>query len=536
MNFNKTLIGAILGLVSDLWAFADWPMQGHDPAQTNCQTEGLGGMDSAPYLKWSWTHPFGARCGHQPIVGDIDGDGKGEILVLFNETGMWDPPQDTFLYCFNGENGLIKWKYKLTSGKEESFQPQGPVLADLDGDGLKEIIFTRWFSPRLVAMNGEDMSILWASSKRPEFVFPIDVEGDGQPEIMVQSLDSLHLLEGSTGNPRWGRALPGPSLDNRVSAGDMDGDGDEDIVFTDIDGGPPYIYIYDGPSGTLLISQRLWEIASSEVNYSPIVLADLDGDGALEAVLNTSTTDFPGRSTVRAFKWNTVSDSIILLWATEGNIGDYVNPTTTAVGDLDGDGALEIAVGWPDGLSVVVLNGRTGSVIGHGSGSRGIIGPVDEDPNLDLLNLCPDLYYWELGCIDRIDPWVEKWCYWYHGVLIRHFSLADVDGDGINEIVLGGERIMVLERDSTTNLKENTGLPEPVPRIRYSASGDFLYLPQNSVEAVMEIYDVMGYLRWKAGVHEELTPIPSLPGGTYMIFVKTQEKRHSLLYVRTKRS
>jgi hypothetical protein len=133
MYFNKTRIGAkglvILGLVSGLWGFADWPMFGHDPQQTNCQLEGLGCMDTAPYVKWIWANPYGKNAECPPVTGDLDGDGANEIVATFRG--------DSMLYAFKGENGSYLWTRKMPS-----WIPgwHSPAVGDIDGDGLQEIV------------------------------------------------------------------------------------------------------------------------------------------------------------------------------------------------------------------------------------------------------------------------------------------------------------------------------------------------------------------------------------------------------------
>jgi outer membrane protein assembly factor BamB len=74
-----------------------------------------------------WNHrTFNIRVDSSVAVGDVDGDGRREVLYGDGK-GMF--------YCL-GENGEERWCFK-TGGWIES----APVLRDVDGDGKTEILF-----------------------------------------------------------------------------------------------------------------------------------------------------------------------------------------------------------------------------------------------------------------------------------------------------------------------------------------------------------------------------------------------------------
>ncbi|MCE1199330.1 MAG: VCBS repeat-containing protein, partial [Marinilabiliales bacterium] len=63
-----------------------------------------------------------------PAVGDVDGDGKAEIVA---------PTNAGVVYCLD-ESGKLKWKNDL---KDYLYDFGGAVLSDIDGDGHLESLF-----------------------------------------------------------------------------------------------------------------------------------------------------------------------------------------------------------------------------------------------------------------------------------------------------------------------------------------------------------------------------------------------------------
>ena len=113
-----------------------------------------------------------------------------------------------------------------------------------------------------------------------------------------------------------------------------------------------------------------------------LTLGDLDGDGDLDVVVANSSTD----------------NVSVLLNSGDGRFGDAENiaagdfPISVVGGDLDGDGDLDLVVANFNDLSVSVLlnsgDGRFGSAEAHGVGGKPrsvTVGEVDGDGDLDLV-------------------------------------------------------------------------------------------------------------------------------------------------------
>jgi hypothetical protein len=117
-----------------------------------------------------------------PVIGDVDGDGAPEIIVGLRMVGY---PYECALFILSG-TGEIKRSIKFPADFIST-----PVLADLDGDSIPEIIVQEesklnvWrgdgsvFPGWPVVFQGNSYWLGWSS--------PVvgDVDGDGLPDIVV---------------------------------------------------------------------------------------------------------------------------------------------------------------------------------------------------------------------------------------------------------------------------------------------------------------------------------------------------------------
>lgn len=139
-----------------------------------------------------WTHPLNDVVYHGTAVGDLDGDGKPELIIgSYNDT----------LYCLNGENGTVQWKYSAG----EYFAASGPaVIADLDGDGECEVIYSAWYKMMVLDKNG---TLKWEYNMPNyglSFRGPVvaDVTNDSYKDIIFgTSKGNLIGISGNGGTP-----------------------------------------------------------------------------------------------------------------------------------------------------------------------------------------------------------------------------------------------------------------------------------------------------------------------------------------------
>jgi len=172
----------------------------------------------------------------------------------------------------------------------------------------------------------------------------------------------LFLLRGAAAADRFGATL--------AAAGDVDGDGVGDLVVgaphADV-GGPSTgtVSVYSGQGGALLL-QLHGDSPGARLGAAVVGLGDLDGDGHADLALGAPMGDPPAGS-VRLVSGGTGA----LLWTRAGVApGDSFGASLAALEDANGDGVPEILVGAPfddgDGWNagaVYLLSGRDGTTL-----------------------------------------------------------------------------------------------------------------------------------------------------------------------------
>ena len=270
----------------------------------------------------------GAGVTQEIDIADIDGDGDGDILAARND-------------------GFVNWIERNANalGGVASFNVSANHsidTGDLDGDGDGDFAVVRndgqvnWLEH-----NGGNITSNFQTNiggSNPQAMAVGDLDGDGNGDIVAGQPGGLLTWTERNGNSLTG-IFTGFNVSPAVALeiGDMDGDADGDIVIGRADG----FLTYAERSGNNITSG----IAAPSTNMgsiSDLALGDADGDGLDEIIVaQAGNNGF-------LFVVNQNGSGLSAIASTQVT-GANNAITSLDVGDLDGDGLLDVVVGRDDG-------------------------------------------------------------------------------------------------------------------------------------------------------------------------------------------
>lgn len=404
-----------------------------------------------------------------PAVADFNGDDKKEIVAA----GV-----DGKVYVIDGATYDVMWEKQMAnyfpvgitpgycnttfniSGESSTYIQSGVTVGDLNRDGKLEIV----------------VATAALGSSKVGALFVLTYVGGGKQFALMSGWPRFSCDE--LGHPD-NFSLPDGFPDGFISTpavGDLDGNGDLEIAIGGLDR-RLHAWHHTGQkvAGWPIDRNRnYWRDA-----YSSPALADIDRDGLPEVIIGTNDYPIPG------------CPNPYQLYAINGD-GSFVPgfPVLTfqniasspAIGDIDGDGWLDIVVGtgtfdetcrWqdyvftPEGNKIHAwdhtgkpLPGWPTTTGGNMSGSPAL-GDIDGDGDLEVIAGCSD--YASNSTCSKLYAWHGN------GSLVPGFPvnptnapmhvfhspiLADYDGDGTVEIMVTAptkRQIFVVEPDGTLN-------------------------------------------------------------------------------------
>ena len=359
-------------------------------------------------------------------VGDLDGDGVADLAVGASSDDDGGSARGAVWVLFLNADGTVRAHQKISSteggftGALDDFDQFGQSVAsmgDLDGDGVADLA---------VGVNRDDDG---GVERGAVWVLFLDADGTVRAHQKISSTEG-----GFTGTlddyDRFGRSI--------ASVGDLDGDGVADLAVgaTGDDGDGGYDrgavwVLFLNADGTVKAHQK---ISSTEGGFTGAldpndyfgtsVASTGDGDGVRDLAVGATGDDDGGSS--RGAVWVLFLDADGTVRAhqkissTEGGFTgalddtDFFGVSAASVGDLDGDGVGDLAVG-----ATLDDDGRL---------DRGAVWVLflNADGTVKAYQKISDTEGGFTGALDARD---------YFGGSVA--SVGDLDGDGVADLAVG---------------------------------------------------------------------------------------------------
>jgi hypothetical protein len=337
----------------------------------------------------------------QVALADLDGDGRADVIATDYAAGT--------LRTFRslGDRLAPPATYPMNV-------PQSLAIADVNGDGAPDVL-VGGNAPRAgvdagvsLFLNRGDGTLL------PEVrlggvaalrVFAADLNGDGVPDLAVQSDDGVAALLGrGDGAFTAPPAVTDASGEQLIGAGDVDGDGLAELVTLVLHGlpGTQEVRVRHLLADGALGDAAAYALPPVVYPYQPTgLVADLDGDGLADVLIATDDLVYQTLFDIVA------TGRVLLLRGGRGGLAAATPYATAsagggvAAGSVSGGGRRDLVVLEPRAWSVALLPAR-------GDGS---FGPPRR---------------------------------WALGSQIETVATGDVDGDGRDDVVVGGMWLWVL--------------------------------------------------------------------------------------------
>ncbi|WP_421774309.1 FG-GAP repeat domain-containing protein [Gracilimonas sp.] len=234
-----------------------------------------------------------------PATGDLDGDGDMDLLLA----NKIDPANQktSLIYRYENRGTTKSPEFHLTGTLDlPTAYHYAPVLADLNGDGLDDLLLGNWKGNIGLFINTgngfKQEKETVAELERGSNAVPTlaDIDGDGDLDLLVgESGGGLQLFRniGSKDNPEFSfekDAFPDVEAQHRSAPAfyDIDGDDDFDLFMGSKIEGILFFENTGLPSQPEFTKKRMpFEVATAQLSAPHFV--DFDGDGIAEIVIGT---------------------------------------------------------------------------------------------------------------------------------------------------------------------------------------------------------------------------------------------------------
>jgi len=418
------------------------------------------------------------------VVGDVNGDGKPDLLVGNIYMGNGNYSRGSVGLLLGNGDGTFLGPVSFDSGGEYAY---GVAVGDINGDGKLDLFVANFCADSTCASGGVAVFlgkgdgsfqpvVTYGSGGLDSYSVAVgDVNEDGKPDLLVAnyySADGNYYSNGTVGvllgngdgtfqaAVSYGSGGSGPVS---LAVGDVNGDGKPDLLVANQCSNRNNSNSCTGLLTVLLGSgdgkfQAAVSYASGGASPSSIVLADINGDEKPDVLISNQCARLDG---------DCAGNISVLLGKGDGSFPAAINygsggqtPYSVAVADVNGDGKPDVVVA-NQCASSDCTNGTVGVLFGKGNSTFGrvvsyesggyqaswvAVADVSGDGRPDLLvaNQCASSNNCANGTIGVLlqnadGSFQTAVSYPSGGYYAYSLGVSDVNGDGKPDLVVANQ-------------------------------------------------------------------------------------------------
>ena len=419
--------------------------------------------------------PYTGRRPSRAAIGDLDGDGKPDIVVANAESGTISVIRN------RSTPGNLSFASKVDFGT--SANPQSVAIADFNKDGKPDLavtisgsavvsIFMNKATGAGITAETFSSGYEFATGTRPAFLEAADLNADGKIDLVMTSstTNAISILQNNTPDGFNGFSFSSKidliayNFNSSLAVADLDGDGKPDLA------------VQTSTSLGVLRNTAAAGSSISQVSFAPkvdfsagfstnsLAAGDLDGDGIPELLATNSSDYSVSVLRINASLAATPAPQISAVTPAAGPVGTTVTITgsnfnTTPSGNIVYFGATRATVlsGSATSLQVTVPGGATYQPVSVLNSSNGLTGygaqPFDVTYQGPAIGVTPGFYQPKVDVATGSVPFFA--------------GFSDLDGDGKPDLITANAAagtVSLLRNMAAGNLGAATfGSPVSLP-------------------------------------------------------------------------
>ncbi|MET4726603.1 hypothetical protein ABIE09_000374 [Lysobacter enzymogenes] len=233
-------------------------------------------------------------------VGDVTGDGRDDLVATTHVENNASPSVAKVLVYVQQTNGTLAPPIKLhNSWDSNAAQDQGLALADMNDDGLLDIVYANGYGVDVALSQGAGQFSWVRSGDYGSYYHSLgvlDIDRDGYADVFAQSyMHSATLMMGTPLRPVSRNSFMNTPVErnNELRIGDITGDGLPDVLITGAGSSLTEFWVYPSRPEGGLGPVRSYQVPLALTNS--VAIGDFDNDGRNDVAVsgwgNPATVD-----------------------------------------------------------------------------------------------------------------------------------------------------------------------------------------------------------------------------------------------------